>query len=37
MSTNLLLPEEDDAVIWRGPLISNVITQFFNDVALGKA
>lgn len=36
MSTNLLLPEEDDAVIWRGPLISNVITQFFNDVLWGK-
>ena len=32
MSINLLLPGEDDAVIWRGPLISNVIKQFWNDV-----
>jgi Mrp family chromosome partitioning ATPase len=35
MSINLLLPSEDDAVIWRGPLISNVIKQFWNDVVWG--
>ena len=28
MSINLLLPNEDDAVIWRGPLIGKTITQF---------
>ena len=28
MSINLLLPSEDDAVIWRGPLIGNTIKQF---------
>jgi Mrp family chromosome partitioning ATPase len=28
MSINLLLPNEDDAVIWRGPLIGKAITQF---------
>jgi len=36
MSINLLLPSEDDAVIWRGPLISNTIKQFGNDVLWGK-
>jgi Mrp family chromosome partitioning ATPase len=32
MSINLLLPNEDDAVIWRGPLISGAIKQFWGDV-----
>lgn len=32
MSINLLLPSEDEAVIWRGPLISNAIKQFWGDV-----
>jgi len=36
MSMNLLLPQEDDAVIWRGPLISKAITQFGEDVLWGK-
>lgn len=36
MSFNLLLPGEDDAVIWRGPLISRAITQFWEDVVWGK-
>ena len=36
MSMNLLLPQEDDAVIWRGPLISKAITQFWEDVLWGK-
>lgn len=36
MSINLLLPQEDDAVIWRGPLISNTIKQFGEDVLWGK-
>jgi len=36
MSINLLLPSEDDAVIWRGPLISKAITQFWEDVLWGK-
>jgi hydrogenase maturation protease len=35
MSINLLLPSEDEAVIWRGPLISKVITQFGQDVLWG--
>jgi len=36
MSINLLLPEESAAVIWRGPLISKAITQFWEDVVWGK-
>ncbi len=35
MSINLLLPSEDEAVIWRGPLISGAIKQFWNDVCWG--
>lgn len=36
MSINLLLPNEDDAVIWRGPLIGRTITQFWEEVLWGK-
>ena len=36
MSINLLLQSEDQAVIWRGPLISGAIKQFWQDVAWGK-
>lgn len=36
MSVNLLLPHEDTAIIWRGPLISNAIQQFWTDVIWGR-
>ena len=36
ISINLLLEHEDDAVIWRGPLIGNAIKQFWEDVLWGK-
>ncbi|MBM3133102.1 MAG: Mrp/NBP35 family ATP-binding protein, partial [Chloroflexi bacterium] len=36
MSINLLLPNEDDAVIWRGPVIARSIQQFWEDVLWGK-
>lgn len=36
MSVNLLLPNESDPVIWRGPVISGVVTQFWTDVAWGE-
>ncbi|MFC2022700.1 P-loop NTPase [Chloroflexota bacterium] len=36
MSINLLLASEDDAVIWRGPLIARAITQFWEEVLWGK-
>lgn len=32
MSMNLLLPNEDEPVIWRGPIISGVIEQFWNEI-----
>jgi Mrp family chromosome partitioning ATPase len=35
MSINLLLPDEDEAVIWRGPLIGGAIKQFWGDVVWG--
>ena len=35
MSINLMLQAEDDAVIWRGPLITSAIKQFWNDVFWG--
>jgi Mrp family chromosome partitioning ATPase len=36
MSMNLLLPSEDEAVIWRGPLMSKAITQFWEEVLWGR-
>jgi Mrp family chromosome partitioning ATPase len=36
ISINLLLPDEDEAVIWRGPLISNAIKQFWDEVLWGE-
>jgi ATP-binding protein involved in chromosome partitioning len=35
MSINLLLESEDQAVIWRGPLIGRAIQQFWGDVLWG--
>lgn len=35
ISVNLLLPSEDEAVIWRGPVIAGVIKQFWNEVVWG--
>lgn len=32
MSMNLLLPVEDEPVIWRGPIISSVIKQFWEEI-----
>jgi Mrp family chromosome partitioning ATPase len=36
MSINLLVEAEDTAVIWRGPLISGAIKQFWGDIFWGK-
>lgn len=33
MSINLLLEDETDPVIWRGPVIGGVVQQFWTDVA----
>lgn len=35
MSVNLLLEDESDPVIWRGPVIAGVVTQFWTDVMWG--
>ena len=32
MSTNLLLENETDPVIWRGPVIAGMVKQFYSDV-----
>jgi Mrp family chromosome partitioning ATPase len=36
MSLNLLLDNEEDPVIWRGPLIGGTVRQFWEDVEWGK-
>ncbi len=35
MSINLLLEQEDQAVIWRGPLVSGAIKQFWSEIFWG--
>lgn len=35
MSLNLLMENETDPVIWRGPVIAGVVTQFWTDVIWG--
>lgn len=35
MSVNLLLENDNDPVIWRGPIISGTIKQFWSDVLWG--
>ncbi len=35
MSLNLLLENETDPVIWRGPVIAGAVTQFWTDVIWG--
>ena len=32
VSCNLLLEDETDPVIWRGPVISNLVKQFYTDI-----
>jgi Mrp family chromosome partitioning ATPase len=36
VSTNLLLPDEDLPVVWRGPMISATIRQFWGEALWGK-
>lgn len=36
MSTNLLLPNEEEPVVWRGPVIGNMVKQFWTDVIWGQ-
>jgi hybrid cluster-associated redox disulfide protein len=36
MSMNMFLEKESDPVVWRGPMISSAIKQFFTDVDWGQ-
>ncbi len=36
ISLNLLVSEEDSPVVWRGPLISGAVKQFYTDVSWGE-
>lgn len=36
MSVNLLLPREDEPVIWRGPILANMVKQFWTDIVWGE-
>lgn len=36
MSVNLLLEDKEEPVIWRGPVISSVVKQFWSDVYWGE-
>lgn len=36
MSLNLLMENEEDPVIWRGPIISGMVKQFWTDVIWGE-
>ena len=35
ISANLLLENDTDPIIWRGPLVAGLVKQFFEDVAWG--
>jgi Mrp family chromosome partitioning ATPase len=35
ISINLLLPDENQPVVWRGPLIGRAIQQFWSDISWG--
>lgn len=36
ISSSLLLTEEDDPIMWRGPLIGDLVTQFYTTVSWGE-
>ena len=36
MSVNLLLPNDTDPVVWRGPILGGVVKQFWTDVSWGE-
>lgn len=35
ISLNYMLPDENEPVIWRGPIVANVVKQFYTDVLWG--
>lgn len=36
MSVNCLLEDESDPIVWRGPLIANLVTQLYSNVIYGE-
>lgn len=36
VSINMFLENDDDAVIWRGPILSNTVIQFYRDTIWGE-
>lgn len=36
ISTTMLLENEDDPIIWRGSMVSNMVKQFYSDVIYGE-
>ena len=36
MSVNLILEDPSDPVLWRGPIVGNVVKQFYSDVVWGE-
>ena len=36
MSINLLMPDEEAPVIWRGPILANMVKQFWTDIVWGE-
>jgi Mrp family chromosome partitioning ATPase len=36
MSVNLLLDDDEEPVVWRGPIITNTVRQFYNEVIWGE-
>ncbi len=36
MSMGFLLPNADDPIVWRGPMLASAMRQFFRDVAWGE-
>ena len=36
MSLNLLVPDPEQAVVWRGPIIAGMVKQFWTDVVWGE-
>ena len=36
MSLNLLMPDPEQAVVWRGPVIAGIVKQFWTDVIWGE-
>ena len=36
MSLNILVPDPEQAVVWRGPVIAGVVKQFWTDVVWGE-